>query len=145
MPGASSTVTIDAPPETLFDIVTDYASYPTFLSDVSEVKVVRRTDNGAIVEFSLNLIRKVSYTLRMVEERPTKVRWTLEQSSLMRENNGGWTIEALPDGKTRATYEVDVTPRGFVPGAVVSALTGRTLPATLDAFKQRAEARAKQA
>lgn len=145
MPGASRTVVINAPAEVLFDIITDYESYPSFLSDVAEARVTQRTGDGAIVQFGLNLIKKVHYSLKMVEVKPTSVRWTLHESSLMKANVGGWTLEALPDGTTRATYEVDVTPRGFVPGPIVNALTGRTLPATLEAFKQRAEARARQA
>lgn len=145
MPGASRTVVIHAPADVLFDVITDYASYPQFLSDVAEAKILERTDGGALVQFGLNLIKKVHYTLRITEVRPGSVRWVLHESSLMKANDGGWTLEALPDGTTRATYEVDVTPKGFVPGPIVSALTGRTLPATLDAFKQRAEARARQA
>jgi len=145
MPGASRTVVIHAPADVLFDVITDYESYPSFLSDVAEAKVLERTEAGAIVKFGLNLIKKVHYSLKMTETRPTRVRWELHESSLMKANVGGWTLESLPDGTTRATYEVDVTPRGFVPGPIVSALTGRTLPATLEAFKQRAEARARQA
>jgi ribosome-associated toxin RatA of RatAB toxin-antitoxin module len=139
MPGASRTVEIDVSPDKLFDIIVDYERYPEFLSDVSSVQVVSRSEGQAVVEYGLNLIKKVSYSLRMREERPHRVSWTLEKSSIMKANVGGWELEALPNGHTRATYTVDVTPRGFVPGPIVSALTGRTLPATLAAFKARAE------
>jgi coenzyme Q-binding protein COQ10 len=145
MPGASRTVVIHAPADVLFDVITDYASYPQFLSDVADARLVQRSGDTAIVEFGLNLIKKIHYSLKMTEVRPTSVRWVLHESSLMKANVGGWTLEPLPDGTTRATYEVDVTPKGFVPGPIVNALTGRTLPATLEAFKQRAEARARQA
>lgn len=142
MAGASKTILIDAPMDILFEVITDYESYPSFLSDVSEARVVERTSDGAIVEFSLNLIKKVSYTLNIVEDKPSGVRWTLDKSSLMKSNDGGWKLESLTATQTRATYQVDVTPRGFVPGSIVNALTGRTLPTTLEAFKLRAEARA---
>lgn len=142
MAGASKTILIDAPMDLLFEVITDYESYPSFLSDVSEARVVERTSDGAIVEFSLNLIKKVSYTLNIVEDKPTGLHWTLDKSSLMKSNVGGWNLESLTATQTRATYKVEVTPRGFVPGSIVNALTGRTLPTTLEAFKLRAEARA---
>ena len=139
MPGASRTVEIGVSPDVLFDVIVDYERYPEFLSDVSTVKVLSRGEGEAIVEYGLNLVTTVSYSLRMREERPKRVKWTLEKSSIMKANVGGWELEELPNGHTRATYSVDVTPRGFVPKTIISALTGRTLPATLEAFKKRAE------
>jgi coenzyme Q-binding protein COQ10 len=144
MAGASRSIVIHAPADVLFDVITDYASYPSFLSDVSSTRILEKTADGAVVEFGLNLIKKVTYSLKMVEARPNSVRWTLHESSLMKSSVGGWTLEPQADGSTKATYEVEVVPRGFVPGPVVNALTGRTLPATLEAFKTRAEARAAQ-
>lgn len=139
MPGASQTIEIDVSPDALFDVIVDYERYPEFLSDVASCRVVERGEGEAVVEYGLNLVKKVSYSLRMREERPKRVKWTLEKSRIMKANEGGWELEELPDGRTRATYSVDVTPRGFVPKPIVNALTGRTLPATLAAFKKRAE------
>jgi len=138
MPGVSRTIEIDVPPDRLFDIIVDYPRYPEFLSDMAAVKVVSREGSVAQVEFDLKLMTRVSYVLKMVEERPKTVSWSLVSSGLMKSSDGGWVLEDL-GGRTRATYTVDVTPKGFVPGPVVNALTGRTLNATLDSFKKRAE------
>jgi ribosome-associated toxin RatA of RatAB toxin-antitoxin module len=140
MPGVSRTIEINVPPDALFDIIVDYARYPEFLSDMASVKVVSRDGAVAQVEFDLKLMTRVSYVLKMVEERPNKVTWSLVSSGLMKSSDGGWLLEDL-GGRTRATYSVDVAPKGFVPGPIVNALTGRTLPATLEAFKKRAESR----
>ena len=138
MAGATRSVDIEVTPEQLFAVITDYENYPNFLDDIESVRVLSRGDDWAVVEFTLNLIKRVSYTLKMKEQGPLRLSWELESSKLMKANNGGWVLETV-GGATRATYTVDVKPKGFVPGPIIKSLTGRTLPATLDAFKKRAE------
>jgi uncharacterized membrane protein len=46
-----ATVTVDAPPAEIYALVTDYASWTTFLSDVSDVKVERGGRRDARVRF----------------------------------------------------------------------------------------------
>ncbi|MFT7518873.1 MAG: coenzyme Q-binding protein COQ10 [Kiritimatiellia bacterium] len=138
MAAATRTVDINVPIDALFAVITDYDRYPDFLDDIEAVNVLQRGDGFAVVEFTLKLIKRVRYTLRMNESAPSKLAWTLEKSKVMKANVGGWELEERENG-TRATYTVDVTPRGFVPGSIVKSLTGRTLPATLEAFKKRAE------
>ena len=59
----------------------------------------------------------------------------------MRSNVGGWALRDLGDGRTEATYDVDVVPKGlWVPKSIVNMLTNKSLPSTLEAFKKRAEA-----
>jgi len=142
MPEASRTVEIDAPIDTVFDTIVDYASYPDFLDNVGTVTVADASDAGAKVTYAIEVLgKKVHYTLAMVHDRPGRVTWSLHDSNVMKKSDGSWVLEDLGGDRTRATYTVDVKPRGFVPGPVVKALTGRALPATVDAFKRRAESR----
>jgi coenzyme Q-binding protein COQ10 len=143
MPGTRRTVEMDVPRETLFDVIVDYERYPDFLSDIHDARIVRRTDDGAVVEYGLSIMgKRIAYTLQMVEERPTRVTWSLVESAVMKVSDGSWDLEALGEGRTRATYAVEVKPKLLVPGPVVKALTGRTLPATLGAFEAEARRRA---
>ena len=58
----------------------------------------------------------------------------------MKSNVGGWTLKDLGDGRTEATYSLNVTVKGiFVPSSIVHKLTEGTLPTTLENFKRRAE------
>lgn len=142
MPGASRSVEIDAPIETVFDVIVDYAAYPEFLDNVGTVTVSESSDANALVTYAVEVLgKRVHYTLAMEHDRPGRVSWSLHDSNVMKRSDGSWELEDLGDGRTRATYSVDVKPRGFVPGPMVKALTGRALPATVDAFKKRAEAR----
>lgn len=144
MPAASHTVEIAAPLQTVHDVITDYAAYPEFLDSVGTVTVAESSEAGALVTYAIEVLKKkVHYTLAMVHEGPDRVSWSLHDSNVMKRSDGSWQLEALGDDRTRATYTVDVKPRGFVPGPVVKALTGRALPATVEAFKRRAESRSR--
>ncbi len=57
----------------------------------------------------------------------------------MRQNQGSWLLEAQGDGRTRATYSIEMTFGPLVPRAVVNALVETSLPKMLSAFKTRAE------
>ncbi len=141
MPRAEQQVLIDAPIDEVFRIITDYERYPEFLSDMKEVVVESRHDGVAVVRFELELIMRVSYTLRLVEDAPRGVSWTLDHAKMMVENNGGWTLVKEGD-RTRATYALEVKLRGLIPKSVSTRLLGTTLPQTLQQFKARSEGRA---
>ena len=91
------------------------------------------------VEFRLNLIKRITYTLRLVGDPSNGIRWTLANGPF-KVNNGGWVLREISPGRTHATYEIEVAVGAFVPGAIANKLVGKTLPATLRAFKGRAEA-----
>jgi coenzyme Q-binding protein COQ10 len=140
MPRVEHSVVIEAPIADVFAIITDYERYPEFLPDMKEVRVIDRHDGVALVRFEIELVMRLSYTLRLVEDAPTRIAWTLEEAKMMEENVGGWTL--VEDGpNTRATYALDVKLRGLIPKSVSNRLMGTTLPQTLDRFKRRAEAK----
>lgn len=138
MPKTEETVLIDAPVARVFDVIKDYERYPEFLPEMKEVVVVSRNDGIVVVRFELELIMRVSYTLRLTETPPDRVVWRLEEAKMLAENNGGWQLEAVGD-QTRATYSLDVKLRGLIPKSVSTRLLGTTLPQTLQRFKARAE------
>ena len=143
MAGAVQSIEIGVPREQLFDVIVDYERYPEFLSDMSAAQIVRRDGPTVDVRFTLDLIKRLEYTLRLVGQRATGLSWTLVDGPF-KKNEGGWTLEDLPGGRTRATYRIEIAVGMFLPGAIVNRLVGQTLPATLQAFKARAESLAKK-
>lgn len=141
MPGAQKSIDINAPIDTVFDVIVDYEKYPQFLDDVSGVRVISRGEGTTTMEQTLSLIKEVTMRLKLTEKRPTSVSWVTESGSrFLKKNDGRWTLEDLGGGRTRATYGLDVEVGGiWVPQAIVDKLTGGTLPKTLEAFKRRAE------
>ena len=141
MPGAQRTIIINTTPDVLFKVITDYSQYPSFLPEVEKIDIISRGDTSARVRYTVSLIKKVQYTIDLVEKPNDSVRWTLVESGLMKANNGGWALRDLGDGRTEVTYDVEVVPKGWVPKSIVNMLTNKSLPSTLDAFKKRAESR----
>ncbi len=141
MPGASRSILIDAPIETVFGIITDYEKYPEFLSEVKAIRVSERREGEAVVQYEVSVLKTIRYTLKLKEEKPQRISWSLVEGELMRENKGSWLLE--PQGKqTRATYSIEMTLGPLVPKAMVNALVDSSLPKMLESFKKRAEGKA---
>lgn len=139
MAGASRTIVINAPIEKVFETITDYAKYPEFLADMSGATLNSRKGNVAEVTFALKLVMAIKYTLRLTEDKPNGLTWTMIDGQMMKSNDGGWKLKALSPTQTEATYTVDVAVKGLVPKSVSTGLIDVTLPKTLEAFKKRCE------
>lgn len=140
---AERTEIFDAPIEKVYDVIIDYASYPDFVDGVSGVNVLEENEDGARVEYSLNLIKKFKYILKLAHSRPTSVSWSFEKGDIFKSNDGSWKLKDLGDGRTEVTYSLEVTIGGFIkpPKSVVDGLTAKNLPAMMKAYHDRAKSR----
>ena len=140
----SSEVLVAVPVERFFEIVRDYDRYPEFVPTVKGCRA-RRGPGGVEVDYQLDLgIKTIAYTLRLVEEPPHRVSWSLVRGEWMKVSNGSWELRD-EGGKTRATYAVDIQIQKppLVPQVLVDRvsdeLTRVQLPRMLEAFRRRAE------
>jgi len=141
MPAARQQIEIDATPEAVMAVITDYEAYPRFLPEMEEAVVVSQEEGAWEVRFAVKVVRRFSYTLRLVQESPLTVRWTLVEGAF-KVNEGGWDLVALDDGqRTHATYSIDLQVGMFVPGNILRSLVERSLPDTVRRFKEEAERR----
>ena len=139
MPGATRSIVINAPVEKVFDIIVQYEKYKEFLSEVKDVRTSGRQGNEVNVHYKVDVMKTVSYTIRSKEERPNRVSWTFVDGEFMKDNKGSWVLEPAGEGKTKATYNVEMSFGLLVPKTVVNALAETSLPKMLEAFKRRAE------
>ena len=139
MAGATRSIVIAAPMEKLFSIITDYERYPEFLSEVKRIRTANRRGNEVDVQYEADIVKTIKYTLRLKEEKPSRVSWSFIEGEFMKDNKGGWTLEDVGNGQTKATYNIDVTLGALVPKTLVTALVDTQLPKMLEAFKKRAE------
>lgn len=137
MAKASRTETWDCPIERIFDVLTDYESYVDFVDGVVGAEVHERSEGSARVTLKVNMIKKISYTIKLTEERPTKVAWTFESGDLFKQNDGEWSLKKIDDNKTEVTYTLDVDIKGFVPKSLVNKLTSTNLPAMMKSYHDR--------
>lgn len=139
MPAALRRIEIDVPPEALMRIITDFAAYPQFLPEMEEAAILRHEGDTWVVRFAVRIIRRIEYTLELVRIDPLHLRWTMVEGAF-KANNGGWDLTPLDGGaRTLAEYRLDLDLGMFVPGSVLKTLLEHNLPATLQAFKARAE------
>ena len=141
MPGASRSIVINASMEKVFDTITSYETYPEFLSECKEVKTTNRKGNEVDVGYRVNLVKTISYTLHMNEQRPNRIAWSFVKGEYMKDNHGTWLLEAAGEGKTKATYTIEVAVGLLVPKMIINSLVDAGLPKMLDSFKARAESR----
>ncbi len=139
-------ILVEAPLERFYDLVVDYERYPQFVPGVRACRV-RSAGGEKHVEYELDLgVKRIRYVLRMVEQRPARVAWSLVSGDMMKVSNGSWDL-ADEGGRTRAVYavEIQIARPPLVPQAIVDRvsdeLTRIQLPRTLEAFKARAEGR----
>jgi len=139
MAGATRSIIINAPIEKVFDVITQYEKYGEFLSEVKEVRTSGRQGNEVLVHYKVDVVKTIKYTIRVKEERPTRMSWTFVEGEFMKDNKGSWVLEPAGEGKTKGTYTVEMALGALVPKSVVNALVDTSLPKMLEAFKRRAE------
>ncbi len=141
MAKASRTEVFDIDINKLYDVIVDFESYPEFVLGVNEIKVHDMTDESGVVEYSIDMIKKLNYHLDMEMSRPSKVAWRFKKGDLFKINDGGWDLKDLGDGKTEVTYSLEIEVKGFIPGSkmIVNKLTETSLPSMMKSFYERAK------
>ncbi len=145
MPEAQRSVVVNVPREKFWSVVADYEKYPQFIPEMRSVRILEARGNIQKVAFEIEIAvlafsRRVHYTLEFTNTPPEKVRWRLVESDLVKGNDGGWTLEAAGEGKTKATYQIELKLGALVPKAISNFLAEQSLPKLLEQFKGRAEA-----
>ncbi len=140
MAKAERTETYDVTPDKFYKTIVDYKAYADFVTGMSSVKVIDSNPNGATVEYTINIIKSLTYTLKLSHEENKKVSWTLVTGDMMKTNNGCWTLKDLGNGKTEVAYSLEVEFKGFLPGLgmIEKTLVNTNLPMTMKAFADRA-------
>jgi ribosome-associated toxin RatA of RatAB toxin-antitoxin module len=139
MPFATRSIRIETPVETVFEVIRDYPSYPRFLPEVKAAEVLERRGNEVDVKYQVEVMKTIRYTLKMREERPSRIHWSFVGGEMMRDNKGFWELKPEGENATVATYNIEVTLGPLVPKAIVNALVSQSLPKMLECFKRRAE------
>lgn len=139
MSEASRSIIINASQEKVFDVISDFESYPEFLPEMKKVKVEKAGKKEITAAFTLNLIKEINYRLKLKLTKPTSVSWKLIDGNLMSENNGSWKLKKISARKTEAQYKIEVKFGTLVPGFISTMLVGSSLPKMLEAFKERIE------
>jgi ribosome-associated toxin RatA of RatAB toxin-antitoxin module len=132
---------IEAEPALCFDEITDYETFPEWQAAVKEVEVLSRdaSGRGLDVRFVIDAkVRVVSYTLRYSYEQPHLVTWEYVDGDV-KSVDGEFVFEEQGDGKTLATYSLDIEPGVWLPGPVKKMLTEQVMKRSVEDLKRRVE------
>ena len=142
---ASAQTQIDAPIERVWEVVADVEGWPEWQATITEIDVEERdaVNRPALCEVVFDAkVQTIRTVQRVRYESPHLLTFSQERGSL-KSLDGSWRLEDLGDGRTSATYKLDVGLSGMlgmlVTGAVQDKLRERLVTALPGELKARAE------
>ena len=122
-----------------YDMISDYESYPDFLSEVKGINIVERSGSSVLVEYHVSMIKDFKYRLKMEESAPSSIKWELDSGDIFKSQKGSWTIREIDDSNCEVDYFVEATFGMFVPKTIAKTLLSVNLPNMMKAYKKRIE------
>jgi carbon monoxide dehydrogenase subunit G len=147
----SASTDIDAPIDAVWAIVEDVAGWPEWQATLGALDILETDAEGraslCAVEFDAK-VTKIKMKLACSYSPPTQM--TFERTSGdLSHLSGSWTLEELGDGRTKATYQLDVNPGGVLNFLLNAERIGKLRETLVDVrpieLKARAEGAASQA
>jgi uncharacterized protein YndB with AHSA1/START domain len=143
----SSSADIDAPIQRCYALVTDPDATAQWQASVKRTEVLERDEQGraTLVRTHIEaIVRELSVDLRFSFAEPNELGWKREGGDLS-DVQGTWRFDDLGDGRTRATYTLELDP-GRMLGMLARGPVGDQLRKHLTrqrpkGLKQAAEAR----
>jgi len=124
--------------EKIYKAITDYESYPDFLEGVENVRVIESKGNVRLIEYTVNVIKSVTYVLKTTENPSEGISWELQEGSAFKKNSGFWKLKSEGSNSTFVHYGLDISFNFFVPKMIINGLVSNQVPKTFQAFKERA-------
>jgi ribosome-associated toxin RatA of RatAB toxin-antitoxin module len=135
---------IQAPIDEVYAVLVDVEDYPRWQPDVKSVEVFERDSQGRPVLAGITQdakVRTLGVRVRYTHHAPREISWRLDGKGDVKAMNGAWRLEDLGDGRTRATYSLEVDPGMalslLLRGPVAQKVTDHVLDGTLDALRRR--------
>jgi carbon monoxide dehydrogenase subunit G len=141
----SSAAEIDAPIERVWEVVEDVLSAPDWQGGLKDMEEVERDAAGhvTLAESSSDAkVRTIKSIVRFTYDGPTRLDWRQEKGEL-KSVDGSWELEDLGEGRTRATYRLEVELGRVlslvIRGPLVDLLRGQLVGARAGELKQWVE------
>lgn len=143
MPHVERSILANAPIEIVFEVVADFASYPSFVPAVKKAKILSKRSNKLKVHFEMELLQPIQYTLEFESHPPHELRWKLIEGDFLKDNSGAWQLLPKGKNKTEMTYSMNLELNVWMPSFILTSLVEKEFPHMLTNFQKEAERRAK--
>ncbi|MEU5613848.1 SRPBCC family protein [Streptomyces sparsogenes] len=108
----SSSITIEAAPADVMEVIADFDRYPEWSGEVKEADVLTKDDQGRAEKVRMLLDAgaiKDDYTLEYTWTGDNQVSWSLVKSQMLRSLDGSYRLAPLDGGRrTEVTYQLTV-------------------------------------
>ncbi len=139
---ATETTIVNAPPEVVYGVVTDFEHYVDWVSDLKKIEVLERDAQGRPLEVEFRAAafgRSTTYALHYDYSRaPEVLTWHQTSGDLTESLNGQYRFEPVAEG-TRLTYDLEVELLVPIPAFVKSRAASRIQTQALRELKLQAE------
>ena len=141
---ASERIRVDASADRCFDVAVDFESYPEWLRDVKEAKILEVDDEGRglRVEFRAAALGKsIRYVLEYdYSAAPDAFSWHFAEGDMLRRLDGTYRFEPESPTVTRVLYDLAVELAMPLPGLVKRRAAGLIMGSALKELKKQVEA-----
>jgi uncharacterized membrane protein len=141
--GVKDSIDIQATAEEIFEVATDFATYPEWNANIKNVEVKETDDEGRAsqVWFEVDAkLKVVTYTLEYdYSSAPEGFAWDLVGGDV-KELKGSYVFDEFDD-VTEVTYEIAIDPGFPVPKLLRKQAEKQIVRGALDDLKKRVESR----
>jgi ribosome-associated toxin RatA of RatAB toxin-antitoxin module len=141
----SASAEIEAPIGEVYAVAADVEGSPRWQPEIKVAECTERDGDGKQVLVHMESdakVRTLGSEMRFSYEEPGRISWTQEDGDL-KAVDGSWELEDLGDGRTRATYwlEVDLGRKLglLIRGPLVGVLRGQMVDTMPDKLKRFVE------
>ena len=135
-------IDIEATVDDIFEVATDFESYPSWSPNIKQVEVKERDDEGRAVTVWFEVdarIKVVRYTLAYdYADAPEGFSWSLIDGDV-KVLNGSYAFDGFDD-VTEVTYELEIEPGFPVPGFLKRQAERQIVRGALEDLKKKVEA-----
>jgi len=139
---ATVSIVVNATPETVYRVVTDFANYVNWVSDVKRIDVLERDSEGRPLEVEFRAAafgRSTTYALRYDYGRvPQLLSWFQTHGDITETMQGQYCFEPSGAG-TKVTYDLEVELLVPIPTFIKSRAAHRIQTQALNELKAQAE------
>lgn len=141
---ATESIVVNASPEVIYGVVTDFASYVNWVGDLKKIQVLERDAAGRPLEVEFRAAafgRSTTYTLCYDYSRaPEQLSWIQTEGDLTEYLHGQYRFEPTTGGAgTKVTYDLEVELLVPIPAFIKARAAQRIQFQALRELKARAE------
>ena len=141
---ATLSIVVNASPDTVYSIVTDFAAYSQWVSELKKIEILERDADGRALEVEFRAAafgRSTTYVLRYDYSRaPGELNWKQIDGDITKSLVGQYRFEPSGSG-TKVTYDLEVELAVPIPSFVKARAAQRIQIQALRELRERAERR----